>query len=171
MSVKQAEAVAKIIKDAGGKIIGRTKLQKIGYLLEVANLGSGFDFEYKHYGPFSQELATGAQIAILFGLMKEEQRNASWGGTYSEYTSDTNGYSQENHNRKRLVLAAAAADSIELELAATALFLSLEKYPDPWQETARRKPEKAEGRIANAKVFYEKLREMAPEGGFPLLRG
>jgi hypothetical protein len=29
------QKVADIIRDAGGKIVGRTRLQKIGYLLEL----------------------------------------------------------------------------------------------------------------------------------------
>jgi hypothetical protein len=38
------------------------------------------------------------------------------------------------------------ADAVELELAATAAFLAYERFPDPWGETARRKPEKSGGR-------------------------
>ena len=53
------------------------------------------------------------------------------------------------------------ADPIELELAATAAFLAAEGVPDPWEETAKRKPEKAEGnRLANAKVLYKALRSI-----------
>jgi uncharacterized protein len=57
---------------------------------------------------------------------------------------------------------ASKADAIELELAATALFLAIQNGArDPWQETARRKPEKAEdGRLEKAKALYHKLRQV-----------
>jgi hypothetical protein len=48
-----------------------------------------------------------------------------------------------------------------LELAATALFLYQQKQPDPWAETANRKPEKSEGgRLEKAKRLYAKLQDV-----------
>ena len=42
-SQKQAwDKAAAIVRDAGGRIVGRTKLQKIAYLLELSGLGEGF---------------------------------------------------------------------------------------------------------------------------------
>ena len=57
---RDTEKVADIVRDAGGKIVGRTRLQKIGYLLELSGLGEGFSFDYRHYGPFSEERVGGA---------------------------------------------------------------------------------------------------------------
>ena len=54
---RDIDKVADIIRDAGGKVVGRTRLQKLGYLLELSGLGDGFSFEYRHYGPYSEELA------------------------------------------------------------------------------------------------------------------
>ncbi len=42
---------AEIVRDVGGRIVGRTRLQKIAYLLELAGFGVGFRFEYRHFGP------------------------------------------------------------------------------------------------------------------------
>ena len=53
-----AQAAARIVSDAGGSLIGRTRLQKIAYLLELSGTGAGFPFEYRHYGPYSEKLAT-----------------------------------------------------------------------------------------------------------------
>jgi hypothetical protein len=36
---EEVERAAKIIADAGGSIVGRTKLQKIAYILEAMGLG------------------------------------------------------------------------------------------------------------------------------------
>jgi hypothetical protein len=48
---------------------------------------------------------------------------------------------------------------VELELAATALFLKLQGIDDSWQETARRKPDKAEGgRLDKAKMLYGRMK-------------
>src|SRR5690349_2175915 len=80
------ERVADIIRDAGGRIVGRTRLQKITYLLEVAGLGEGFSFEYRHYGPYSEDLASAARLAAILDYISEDEQPASWGGRYSIYT-------------------------------------------------------------------------------------
>ena len=152
-----AEKAAAIVRDAGGKLIGRTRLQKTAYLLELAGLGGGFSFEYRHYGPYSEELADAVQFARLRGSMREEERPTSWGGFYSVYESEQ---APDNGNsaRKNLIAIAADADPVVLELAATAAFLSLGGERDPWAETERRKPEKAEeGRLAKARDLYRCL--------------
>src|SRR5580693_3962979 len=81
------QKVADIVHDAGGEVVGRTRLQKIAYLLELAGLGEGFDFEYRHYGPYSDQLAAATRLAGAFGLIKEEERPTAWGGFYSVYTA------------------------------------------------------------------------------------
>jgi uncharacterized protein YwgA len=151
------EAVSQIIRDAGGEIVGRTKLQKTAYLLELAGFGREFRFGYKYYGPFSDGLANAAELAAAFGLVTETQRPASWGGTYSVYSAGpTEG---PDDTRRRLAREAAAADAILLELAATAAYLAREGREDPWAETERRKPDKAaDGRLERAQALYVKLR-------------
>ncbi|MBN7804830.1 hypothetical protein JZX86_05555 [Agrobacterium rosae] len=154
---KETQKAADIVSSAGGKIVGRTRLQKIGYLLEITGLGDGFEFEYRHYGPYSEALATASRNAALLDLIDEEELQASWGGHYSIFTSkkitDTS-----DDQRATLAKTAAEADAIELELAATAAFLYSKGFKDAWEETARRKPEKATNeRIQQSKELYEKL--------------
>jgi uncharacterized protein len=63
---------------------------------------------------------------------------------------------------------AAKADPIELELAATAVFISLEGRPNPWSETKKRKPEKAAaGRLEKARSLYEKLGQIQTPVSLP----
>ncbi len=158
MSTVNALKAAEIVRDSGGRVIGRTKLQKIAYLLSVSGLEDGLSFVYKHYGPYSEDLATGARDANLLGLLTETEQQASWGGTYSTYVVREQPDSAVSPVRRRLAAAAVDADAIELELAATALFLAKEGSSDPWTETARRKPEKAaNGRIDKARELYRKL--------------
>jgi uncharacterized protein YwgA len=151
------EKVKSIIADAGGQIVGRTKLQKIAYLLEAAGEGEEFHFDYHHYGPYSEDLARATSLAGMTGDIREEEKVANWGGSYSVYTTSTS--SQEDGVRQRLVKAAAEANSVVLELAATAAYFAENGKSDPWAETEKRKPDKAEeGRLDAAKRLYEELR-------------
>lgn len=160
--------MAAIVNDAGGKVVGRTRLQKIAYLLELAGVGGGFAFEYRHYGPYSEDLANSTKIANMFGVLKEKERPTSWGGVYSIFTVTENKFSSGNEARCALARLAAAADAVELELAATAAFLASKGEDDPWLETKARKPEKADdGRLEKAKRLYKKLSDIKTPVSLP----
>lgn len=165
-----AQKVKDIIQDAGGRVVGRTRLQKIAFFLEMAGVGEGFTFSYKHYGPFSEELAEGASLASILGLITENVHPSSWGGTYSEYTTSSMDVSAVEPTRKGLLEVMASAGAIQLELAATAALLASEGESDPWGETARRKPEKVgNGRLENAKDLYSKLLQVKTPKKLPQL--
>jgi hypothetical protein len=125
------QKVADIIRDAGGRIVGRTRLQKLAYLLELSGLGDGFPFEYRHYGPYSEELSIAARNAALLGLLKEEEHATNWDGFYSVYTTSTSSDLPSSSARSRVARQAVSADPIQLELAATAAFLATEEFPIP----------------------------------------
>lgn len=170
MSVVKPAQVATIVRDAGGRVVGRTKLQKIAYLLEVAGYGDGFRFAYKYYGPFSEDVATSASTAALLGHIQEVEQKASWGGSYSIYTAE--GVNEESSPAGRVALTrqASQVDSVVLELAATAIFLKKDDYEDPWEETARRKPEKLDNeRLGQARELLTKLREIDVPAPLPEL--
>ncbi len=159
MSMIQPELVAAIVRDAGGEVVGRTRLQKIAYLLDVVGFGNGFRFSYRHYGPFSEDVADSAMLGALLGDLAEQERRAAWGGTYSIYSVAAKPEENVPLARTELAQMAAKADSIALELAATAVFLAKEGFDDPWGETARRKPEKVSGgRLQQAQELLAKLR-------------
>jgi hypothetical protein len=159
---RDSEKVAAIVRDSGGRIVGRTRLQKIGYLLELAGVGEGFTFGYRHYGPYSEELASAARDANALGLLSEEEHRATWGGLYSIFTTPHAIPTEAiDPSRIRLVREAAAASAIELELAATAAFLAEAGSRDPWGDTAKFKPEKTQGgRLENAKMLYHQLQQI-----------
>lgn len=170
MSYANAVKAAEIVRDAGGCIVGRTRLQKIAYLLSRTGLESGLPFAYKHYGPYSDELATAARDADLLGLISEKEQQAAWGGVYSIYTFLGPKSATTSVARRRLAEEGANADAVELELAATAVFLGDKGYADPWMEAARRKPEKAEhGRIERAKALYQKLSAIETPQSLPAI--
>lgn len=164
------QKVVDLVKDAGGRIVGRTRLQKIAYILEAAGFGEGLPFEYKHYGPYSEQLAAAARSAGLLGLLNEEEHVASWGGMYSIYRTQEPALEiVQGSVRRELAKFAGAADPVELELAATAAFLAaVEHCEDPWGETSKRKPEKSDGgRVEKARALYQKLLELAPGSKLP----
>lgn len=157
-----SQKLADIIADAGGNIIGRTRLQKTAYLLEAAGVGEGFHFDYYYYGPYSEELAQAASTAQARKFIEEKIRETGWGGFYSEYSLANNYPSHESPSgmRPRLAKKAAQSDAILLELAATAVFFAKRRHPDPWGETQQRKPDKADhGRLEEAKKLYTELRK------------
>ena len=170
MSYLDAQKAAEIIRDAEGRIVGRTRLQKVGYLLYVAGLEDRFHYTYRHFGPYSEELANGVRDASVLRLVYETEQQATWGGTYSIYTANQISAGTPPDSRRQLATEAASADAVELELAATAIYLSKEGCGDPWGETARRKPEKAEaGRLDKAKALYLRLTDIRTPSPWPKL--
>jgi hypothetical protein len=151
--------VAELVWDSGGELVGRTRLQKVAYLSQLAGFSNDFEFEYRHYGPYSEELADASQIATGLKLMGKEERTTNWGGFYSIFSTTLVG---ERSQRSSFVSVAAKIDAIALELAATAAFLyereglGRDRSGDPWQETAKRKPEKS-SRLEDAKAAYRRL--------------
>tara|TARA_R110002167_G_scaffold365310_1_gene589563 strand:- start:46616 stop:47134 length:519 start_codon:yes stop_codon:yes gene_type:complete len=165
---KSIDDLVSIIAVADGEMIGRTRLQKTAYLLELTGLGSGLPFAYKHYGPFSQELADTVEFAQLFGNLEEEQRQASWGGFYSVYTTGPDVVVEVDEGKRGIIELAKEANPISLELAATAAFLATDGFEDPWQETANRKPDKV-SRLDDAKALYKKLSAIAVPNAWPVI--
>lgn len=161
MPFMKPELVAAIVRDAGGEVVGRTRLQKTAYLLDVAGYDDGFRFAYKHYGPFSEGVASSAMMGSLLGDLNEVEKQATWGGTYSIYSVDDQPGDDVPPGRREFASQAAIANSVALELAATAVFLSREGYDDPWAETERRKPEKVTGgRLDLAKELLATLKQI-----------
>jgi uncharacterized protein len=103
---------ARIVREAGGELVGRTRLQKIVYLTQLAGFGDEFDFEYRHYGPFSEDLATGMEIAAGLHIVDEEEKRADWGGWYSIYRATEETPSVASPDRSRFIAAAAKIGAI-----------------------------------------------------------
>jgi uncharacterized protein len=159
---------AALVRDAGGRIVGRTKLQKIAYLLELCGLGEGFHFEYRHYGPYSEELAEAIKIAGAFGLITEDERKTDWGGVYSIYSSQE-APGRHASARTQFAKTAVQINAVELELAATAAYLkAVERCAEPWEETRKLKPEKATPeRLNAARLAYRELRKLSVAKSLP----
>ena len=139
----EGEAVREMVALAGGQIVGKTRLQKAGYVLELSGLGYGFDFSYHNFGPYSEELAWAAREAVIDGKVVERE-DARWGGTYSIFSTDRQLPKDGTEDaRSHLLAKVVKADAVVLELAATAALLHAGGVRDWWTETAKRKPLKA----------------------------
>ena len=162
---------AALVRDAGGTLVGRTRLQKVAYLTKLAGFADDFTFDYRHYGPYSEELAEAMEIAVGLKIIQEEKRASASGATYSIYRTDAGA---ADDGRAPFIRAAANTSAIELELAATAAYLYVEEGcrgadgRDAWAITEKRKPGKAaDGRLERAKEAYKKLVDIAPAGTLP----
>lgn len=152
--------IVDIVASADGELVGRTRLQKTAYLLFATGLGAAnFRFRYRHYGPFSENLASATDFSKTFGSIKEELQPSSWGGTFSVFRTDNEPEASKDSPRVLLIQLAKKANAIDLELAATSAFLALEGNENPWEETAARKPDKA-SHIESAKKLYRSLFEI-----------
>jgi uncharacterized protein YwgA len=152
---------ARLVEEAGGQLVGRTRLQKVACLATLAGFLDAFPFEYRHYGPFSEALAGSMEIASGLHFVEEKEERADWGGWYSIYRKTAKTPVGTNADRRQFIAKAAEIGPILLELAATAAFLHETEGLDgnaAWEETARRKPEKAEGgRLEAARKAYRQL--------------
>ncbi len=140
--------VADIVALNGGILVGKTRLQKTVYLLEQCGLGSGIDFDYHYYGPYSQDLTQATRWAELEGLLSEEDNITSSGDLYSTFRAKSPSepiIGQLNKEKVSEYLSVIKNyNSVELELAATIHYLQNNGYEESAiDETRSRKLSKA----------------------------
>lgn len=167
MSDNNWHKAAKIIRDAGGMIVGRTRLQKTAYFLQLAGFEDAFAFSYGHYGPYSEDLADAMSIAGAFDLVMETRKQTEWGSKYSIYSIPNGQEQRAKDDRSVFTERVAKFDAVELELAATAAYLSaVDKCKTPWEETARLKPSKANS-IPGAQAIYREILKLKTPNPLP----
>lgn len=147
-----AEKLADVIAQNGGEIVGRTRLQKVFYLLEARGIGFGLAFDYHHYGPYSEELALAADDAQAMGYLRTEQRQGFHEVPYTVFKVTVNVQPQDKEDatgtlRAKYLKIMEGYSALVLELAATVVFLKDHGYPDShWMELKRRKGTKVTDR-------------------------
>lgn len=72
--MNEEDVVVNLIALHGGRLVGRTRLQKGGYLLHRCGADLDLDFIYHHYGPYTFDLAAGVTDASAQGRVEEERR-------------------------------------------------------------------------------------------------
>ncbi len=158
-----SESVAQIVTFNGGRIVGKTRLQKIFFLLETNGIGFGLDFDYHHFGPFSAELAQATDDARELGYISETHEMGFHQVPY--YVFETKNYTAPSEpdetDRKRIGALETMKEysALELEVAATAIYLRDNDFPDNFVDELKiRKPQKATpDRIKRALKLIKKL--------------
>ena len=156
-----ADNITKIVSLNGGRLVGKTRFQKTAYFLEEFGVGFGFNFEYYHYGPYSEDLSVLMSDAEILGICGVEWNETSTGTRYAVFSSPSDELDEHPNDkeRKKILDILSSYDAVTLELASTADFLkNFELFDDEWEETIRRKREKATtDRIKRAKTLLSDL--------------
>ena len=158
---------------AGGRMVGRTRIQKTIYLLDNMGLSSGATFYYHNFGPFSDDVANGIVDEKFEGQIREqlELRQAD-GSPYSVFSTSKKSDDVDRLGNLRSEVARAAikkmneATSTVLELAATIHWLAFVEQSEDWRaELIRRKGAKTQGgRIEQAVALLQEF-NLAPTKG------
>ena len=82
------DVVTGLVALNGGRLPGRTRLQKTAFLLERCGMSSGLSFSYYRYGPYSAELARGWDAAELKGRVSMTEHRGRQEMPYTEFTTD-----------------------------------------------------------------------------------
>jgi uncharacterized protein YwgA len=153
---------------AGGELVGRIRLQKVVYLLDQLGMNSGAQFEYHHYGPYSEAVSDAVTDAKFWGHIKESVSfRVADGAPYSSFKSDGHAPLQlgdlSAEDAKRYLAKFAGHTSTVLELAATVHWLAFkERHPDWRSEIEVRKAGKtSDGRLDKALVLLREI-NLAP---------
>lgn len=155
--------IARIVALNGGKLTGKTRLQKTAYFLEEFGLGDEADFEYYYYGPYSEDISAATDDAKALGYISSEWNYTKAGTEFAIFRSKIDVPNAEDDPYIRMILGILDKyDAVSVELAATADFLSKNGYKDdPWAETIRRKEDKAtQDRLSKAKSLLSALNQV-----------
>ena len=143
--------VVDLIAMNGGKLIGRTRLQKGAYLLHRCGANFDLGFVYHHYGPYSFDLVAGCLDARAEGWIEIEEKPGRYGVPYATFkilggACPSDGLGELAAARARSLLdKMGSASDIVLEIAATIAYF-MEGGRDmegAINETKTRKPLKA----------------------------
>lgn len=146
------DIVVEIIALSGNRLVGRTRLQKTVYLLDLCGMESGAAYYYFNFGPFSDDVANAISDAQFSGeVMESTEHRMIDGAPFSVFTG-TKSLSSDKlgkipiESAKKIIDKLAAAPSVILELAATIHWLySIEHIVDWRSELRRRKGSKTYG--------------------------
>ncbi len=170
--MEREDIVAAVVDAAGGKLIGRVRLQKVVYLMDQLGLNSGFSYEYHHYGPYSRDLDLATADADALSIVKETfHHRESDGGRYSMFElqkkpNDDKAFGGLGRSEAtRLARLFADTNVTVLELAATVDWLWRQEKCLNWKaEVAQRKPMKVgNGRLDRAVKLLEGLGMTPPQ--------
>ena len=164
------DIVVNLIALHGGRLVGRTRLQKGAYLLHRCGADFDLSFVYHHYGPYSFNLVEGLTDARAEKRIAVEERPGRHGVPYAIFRTEGEVATPDRIGRlaadeaRALLEEMKGVSDIVLELAATVVFLRDEwdyygkEKVGPVDETKARKPLKAtDERMAQALALLDAL--------------
>ena len=137
-----------IVALSDGEFIGRTRLQKTVYLLDLAGMKSGLAFDYHNYGPFSAELAEAWDEADRSGRLEIGEKAGFHEVPYTIFKTKEGAPKKlgglSSRKATELLEVLKPYSAVVLELAATIAFLREDQFPgDVIEEVRTLKPLKA----------------------------
>ena len=170
VAMNEEDAAVNLVALHNGRLVGRTRLQKEGYLLHRCGASFDLEFVYHHYGPYSFELATGVKDACVCKRIEEEPHIGFHGIPYAIFTTNEHPIPMGKLSVNKARELSARMDrepNVVLELAATIVFLrDDENYGGAAiRETKARKPLKATATYM--KRARDLLKEMGLGAGVP----
>jgi uncharacterized protein YwgA len=106
-----------------GVIKGRTKFQKMVYILQNQGVSFSEKFKYHYYGPYSSELQLEIDELVDRGIFKEKEEGPSSIYELNSEVSDSKITDREIKQNGNLIKFLVEQDYQELELVATIYYL------------------------------------------------
>ena len=120
MNVERFRWVAAVVAaHPGGRVVGRTRLQKEMRLLQRLGMPSDYDFRIHYYGPYSEGLQADVNLLEQFGLVSEDVRVSQDGSLYSVFEAKHTSDLPDTNKYRTAIELLSKTDSVVLELAAT----------------------------------------------------
>jgi uncharacterized protein YwgA len=155
---------------SGGELVGRIRMQKVIYLLDQLGMESGAEFDYHHYGPYSEAVSDAVTDAKFWRNLEEAVNfRVADGAPYSTFKTNNQAPadlgSLSAEEAQNYLKEFARCSSTVLELAATVHWLAFKEKVADWRaEIEDRKAGKtSNGRLEQALALLRSLK-LAPNG-------
>jgi uncharacterized protein YwgA len=125
--INRLSVLLSLIKEAGGQIHGRKKLQKLAYLLQYNNVHNiQYDFDFYNYGVYSHLLSHDLMAAVALGFVKEDKKAGSFYPYYEITLNNSKFKTLDNLNQENKALFNKS--SAFLEVLSTIIYLYKNGY-------------------------------------------
>jgi uncharacterized protein len=103
----------------GGKVVGRTRLQKSIKLLQRIGLPTDYDYVVFFYGPYSEGVKSDLGLLEVLGLIEEEEHTSATGNLYFTINAKPGASLPELEPFLPQIRLMENTEQVALELAAT----------------------------------------------------
>lgn len=162
--MKRSDLVTALVALNGGKLVGKTRLQKVVYLLDQCGLNSGLDFDYHNFGPFSADLARATDVAKVKKKIREKQKLGYHDVLYSEFTTKEDAPGKvgdlKSSDVQRALEIMEGFSAIQLELAATLAYLKDSGVDEHYLDSTVKKLKPLKAEQPRLERAHELLREL-----------